>query len=744
MKRFALTAFLFLASICRAQPVASDIIRQAIEKKGANNPEASLRSFRISAYNKLLITANPDSIAGRIDSVFIGKHTPRPIFVRIDSSDFHFKNYITKYHLFESEKTSRYEFAENRLKETITGAKMGGFSQPVYEIMGVKLHSFTVYDKRYELLTTKYISPLGEDALENYSFERVAMETVDGRTTAKIAFKAKRKFRGGGLFGVLWIDLENFAVAKAEMGSLGVLSVKAIHSFIFYPQSGIWMPSETVFKIAKGRSDSNINILGTTLEFDPENERIDRKRYASDKSYVLSQTWFSNAEFNIPIEIRHIAVSSEITKAAVNRDEAFWNAHRIEPLSPRDERTYLGLDSISRSEKIESRLRLARKFLNGYIPIGSFDLGLRYLAAINNHEGFRLGLGGMTNDKFSEKYRLNGYAAYGTKDGRWKYSLGAAVRLGNYTGSWIGASFTDDLQEIASTRFETDRRPFRIYDARPINITTFYNHKTWRGYIETRIIPKTESVWQLTYSHIEPRFNYSFNYRGKSYEEFNLTLASVGIQWNPFSSYLQTPDSRIETEKRFPKFTFQFTQAMPKFTDNDFSFGKVDARIDYEKPFLDGQKFSALLQGGWAYGNVPLTHLYSMTPNNPVKDHIQQRITFSGKNSFETMFYNEFFTSRYAMLQLKHSSPRVTIVKKVRPFFTVVTRGAFGSMENREQHSGFDYKTLDKGFFESGLEVNQIYSGLGISGFYRYGTYSMPDLEDNIAIKLTFTLNLGI
>jgi hypothetical protein len=389
-------------------------------------------------------------------------------------------------------------------------------------------------------------------------------------------------------------------------------------------------------------------------------------------------------------------------------------------------------------------LRLARKFLNGYIPIGPFDLGLRYLATVNNFEGFRLGLGGVTNDKFSKKYRIEGYAAYGTKDGRWKYSIGGAVRLGNYSGSWIGGSFTDDLQEIASTRFTTDRRPFKIYDARAINISSFYNHKTWRGYIETRIIPKTESVWQLTYSHIEPRFDYTFNYKGKLYDTFNLTLASVGIQWNPFSSYMQTPMARIETEKRFPKFTFQFTQAMPKFTDNDFSFGKIDGRVDYEKPFLDGQKFSALFQAGLAYGNVPLTHLYNMSPNNPVKDHIQQRITFAGKNSFETMFYNEFFSSRYAMLQLKHSSPRFTLVKKIRPFFTVVTRGAFGSMENREQHIGFDYKTLDKGFFESGLEINQIYSGLGLAGFYRYGSYSMPDFEDNIAIKLTFTLNLGI
>lgn len=744
MKHLLLIFILLLPKITPAQQSAADIITSAIQKKTNNNPQQKLKTFCFDAYNKLVITANPDSIAGRIDSVFIGKHTPKPIFVKIDSSDYLFKQYISKYHLFQSEKVSRFEFAEGKVKENIGGAKMGGFSQPIYEIMGIDLHSFSIYDNPYELLTTKYNSPLAEDAFNDYHYELLGSETIGQRPVAKIAFGSKKKRKSGALEGLLYIDLENFAIAKAEIRSRGVLNLKAVHEFAFVESQGLWMPSKTIFRIAKGKSDSNIRILGMTLEFDPENQESQRQKFASDKAYVLSETVYSNPEFNIPIIQRHKAVEAEITDAAVNRDEPFWKKSRKLPFDVRDRDTYSGLDSISKSEKLESRLRLGRRFLNGYIPFGPVDLGLRYLATVNNYEGFRLGLGGVTNDRFSKKYRIEGYAAYGTKDGRWKYSFGSAVRIGNYTGTWIGASFTDDLQEIASTRFTVDRRPFKIYDARPINISTFYNHRTWRGYIETRILPKTESVWQLTYSHIEPKFNYWFNYRGKLYDSFNLTLASAAVQWNPFSSYMQTPLARIETDKRFPKFTFQFTQAMPEFTDNDFSFGKVDARVDYEKPYLDGQKTAVLFQAGLAYGNVPLTHLYNMSPNNPVKDHIQQRITFAGKNSFETMLYNEFFSSRYAMLQLKHSSSRLTIVKKVRPFLTLVSRATFGSMENPEQHIGFDYKTLDKGFFESGLEINQIYSGFGISGFYRYGAYSLPDFEDNIALKLTFTLNLGI
>ena len=95
------------------------------------------------------------------------------------------------------------------------------------------------------------------------------------------------------------------------------------------------------------------------------------------------------------------------------------------------------------------------------------------------------------------------------------------------------------------------------------------------------------------------------------------------------------------------------------------------------------------------------------------------------------------------MLQLKHGLRRIRISRKVKPSFVLVTRGVIGNLEKREQHVGINYKTLEKGFFESGLEINQIYSGFGLIGFYRYGPYELPKFEDNLAIKLSFVLNLG-
>jgi hypothetical protein len=217
----------------------------------------------------------------------------------------------------------------------------------------------------------------------------------------------------------------------------------------------------------------------------------------------------------------------------------------------------------------------------------------------------------------------------------------------------------------------------------------------------------------------------------------------VSIQWNPFSDLMQTPNGKVEFEKRFPKFTFQFTKSLENVLGNNFNFGKIDIRAEYEKKYLNGQKSAILVQVGDAFGDVPITHLYNTSPNNLTRDNILQRITIAGKNSFETMYFNEFFSSEFVMFQLKHGFQRVKLFPKVKPSLVLVTRMAWGNLKNPEQHIGIEYKTLNEGFFESGIELNQIFKGFGLSGFYRYGPNQLLRLEDNIAIKLNFVFDFG-
>lgn len=720
---------------------ANAIIAKVIQERNSNNPQKKLHHFQFKSYNRLLVTANPDSITGKIDTVFVNAVTKDKI-AKIDSSDYKFKKIIGKQHLFLTEKVSQFQFQKPILKETILGTKMAGFKEPIYEFLGFGLQSFSVYDNRYELFETKYESPISSNALKEYRYKILDSATIQNRQVFVIYFKNKNK---KGLEGLLYVDKENYAIAKAVMRIRGVLDITGIHEFKYLPEEKIWFPIQKNFKIVKGKSKEPTKVLGGRIEFAAEDDdESNTKKDASDFTELSSEMQVFDLAINNNFKIKKSSVAIEVKENANKRDDAFWNQNRTESLDARSERTYFVLDSVVTKQNIERKIKFGRKIFTGYVPVGFFDFDLRYLLSYNNFEGFRIGIGGITNDRFSKKLRVEGYTAYGLKDETLKYNIGSAIRVGNFSNTWIGGSYTDDVREIASVSFATDKRVFKIYDPRPINISTFYNHKTWRGYIETKIIPKTETIWQLSHSEISPLFNYTFNYNGNSYSDFTMTTAMVAAQWNPFSDYMQTPNGKIEFEKRFPKFTFQFTKSLPNVLSNDFDFGKIDTRIEYEKKYLNGQKSAVLLQAGYAFGALPLTHLYNTSPNNLTKDNILQRITIAGKNSFETMYFNEFFSSEYVMLQLKHGFKRVEIFNKVKPALILVTRTAWGNLQNPERHIGIGYKTLDKGFFESGIELNQIYKGFGLTGFYRYGPNQLERFEDNLAVKLSFVFDFGL
>jgi hypothetical protein len=724
---------------------ALTIIKKVIAAKNKNNPQKKLNSFEYKTYNKLIVTANPDSIDGRIDSSAAYKDFNKRQ-INIDSSDYKFKEIISKQHLFQTEKVSQYQFGNNKLKETILGTKMAGFKQPVYEIIAFNLQSISVYDAKYELLETKHQSPIANNAPTDYSYKLLDTVSIKGRDTYMIYFKNKNRRKSNGLEGVLYIDQENFAVAKAVMRIKGVLDISGIHEFNYVPEEKIWFQSNTTFKIVKGKNDDDIKILGGTIQFDGDVEADyePRKKVASDFTYLLSESNNFDIHYNTNPIIKNPSLYIEIKDDASKKPESFWNQYRKDSLDLKGQKTYQLIDSLSLSKRIEKRLGLGRKIINGYLPLGPVDLDLKKIISYNNYEGFRLGLGGITNDRFSKYFRLEGYGAYGTKDGAFKYNFGSGVLLNKNSNTWLNASYTDDVREIASTLFAVDKRVFKIYDPRPINISTFYKYIGWKANVQTKIIPKTEAVFELAKTYVEPKFDYLFNYNGQLYSSYVMTTAMASIVWAPFSNFMQTPTGRTETDKRFPRFTFQYTQSLPNVLGNDFTFSKIDFKTEYEKKYLNGQKTSLLLQGGYAMGDVPITHLYNTMPNNLNKETVIQRITFAGRNSFETMFFNEFFSSQYVFFQVKHGFDRIKIMRKVRPSLVLVTRMAWGNMENPEQHVGPDYKTLDKGFFESGVELNKIFKGFGMGGFYRYGPNQLMKFEDNIAVKISYVLDLGL
>ncbi len=715
------------------------IVKKVIENKPKNQLEKKFQSFEYKNYEHLVISANPDSVSSKIDTIYKKNLFGRKK-IKLDSTNYKFKKLIQQQHLYQTEKVNLIQHNIKGTKETVIATRMAGFKQPLFEFLGLNLVSYSLYENQLDILEIPISNPISNYGRKLYVFKMIDTIKIENRKVYRIYFQPKN-LNSNKLRGLLYIDAENFGIAKAFFRIYGIININATYTFNFLNEHQIWFPEKRKFTVIKGNNSEDLNILGGTIKFNSSLEGIQKN--ASDQLYLKLESAPYDLKINQPVHFKTSSIRIDVPESSMSKPDSFWKLLKRDTLDTRKIRTYTNLDSLSVAENIEEKVLFGKKIFNGYLPISIVDIDLKTLAKFNNYEGFRFGIGGITNNKLSENYRIGFNVAYGLKDDNFKYGITPSYLVDKTTNTWISASYIDDLSEIGQIQFATQPRRFKIYDPRPINISTFYNYKTISSFIETKYIPKTDIYFGISRSEITPLFIYNYVNDGITYTNFNLTTAQFSVQWNPFSSFMQTPTGRLEIEKKFPKFSFQATKSFSNILGSDFDFIKFDLKIIHEIPYLSGQNTSFILQSGFAFGDTPLTHLYSIAPNNLNRETLFKRITFAGKNSFETMFFNEFFSNRYVAFHAKHTFNKVKLFYKIKPLISVVTRMAWGEMVNPEKHVGFTYKTLERGFIESGVEANQIYKGFGLTFFMRYGPNALPKFEDNFAVKLSYVLDLG-
>lgn len=375
---------------------------------------------------------------------------------------------------------------------------------------------------------------------------------------------------------------------------------------------------------------------------------------------------------------------------------------------------------------------------NGFIPTKYVNLDLRYLLKFNQYEGVRTGVGGETNKRFSENYQLQSYVVYGFRDHRFKYHIASRFRVAKKTDTWLTVSYTDDLQETGSTTFLTDKRIFQFFEPRLLNIDLFHKHITKAVLFEHQLRPALCGAIEWGISKIDPTYGYRFHLKGRTHENFNIASGKIALQWHPFDTAITSEDTKV----RGPKFTIQYTKSFRNLAKGDFNFSKLDLKALY-KIGKKNHPFSELtIVSGIAKGDIPLTHLYHAYPNNITKENILERFSVAGLNSFETMYFNEFFSDKFFTAHFKYFVKPFAFSERFKPQLIFISRYAIGDIDRPERHESISFSSLKKGYTESGFELNKLFFGFGLSFTYRYGAYHLPEFKDNVALKFTFNISL--
>ncbi|RZS98897.1 DUF5686 family protein [Aquimarina brevivitae] len=704
--------------------IAANIIKEAIQRKAQNNPEKKLNSYRYKTYNTFKITEDNQA---RLTSAE-------------DTTNVEMENLFNKAHSFFSEKISLHQYQKGKdRKETVLATRMTGFKKPVYDVLGINIQSTSLYNEDYIIFDNRYAGPLSNNATRNYYYK--VLDTLQGQRPAYvILFQPRRSKKVASLEGVLYLDMQTLAIQKAVAEVRGKLNIVVTHDFQYYQEAQVWFPQSQKLTIKPGFGKQKVSLFGGQISVGSLQNR--KKDNIKNNDFLISQTDIKEVELNADLTLKSIAPAISIAPEAINRPESYWQKYRTDTISKIDRNSFGVVDSIVKAQHIERRIDVIQSFNIGYYPVGFFNFDLTYPLKYNNYEGVRTGIGGITNKKFSELFRLESYLVYGFRDGKFKYGIGGGVLLNQNKSSWLNINYKDDLREVGSFAFLTDRRVYSLFEPRLVNIDFYYKHRTYSTSLQHRISPKLLTETQVSISDIEQTGGYQFLDDGEAFSSYKMAESSISLRWTPFSKYLKTPTGYKEVYDGYPKITAQYTQGFKGFLESNFNYSKIAVKAEYAIQRLNLSRTSFLFEMDIASGNIPLTHLFHAYPNAPTKETVLQRFSVAGRRSFETMYFGEFFSDKLATLQIRHRLPPFRVSESIKPELVLINRYAIGDVRNQQNHQGVSFNSLQHGYQESGFEINKIIAGFGLSFAYRYGAYHLPSFADNLSFKFTFYLKL--
>ncbi|APS40693.1 CarboxypepD_reg-like domain-containing protein [Salegentibacter agarivorans] len=708
---------------------ANAIIEKAIARKPENDPEEKLQKFNFKNYNKFIVDNETAALEMASDS------TNLEIGTIINSAASYF-----------SEKVSRFYFSQaDGLKEEVQALKTAGFEDPVYEILSLSVNPFSLYDKDFRIFETDYAAPLQNSAFRNYSF-KILDTTTTSRPAYVIYFKPKRQRAVAGLEGVLYLDTKTYAIQQTKAQLLGAIKLEIDQEYKYFPDENLWFPKTQKITIRPGNGDQAISVFGGVISTGTlqKKESILNNILApgrSDPNLFLNVT---STNFDIQLNSEESLESSAeilVKTDANSREDLFWKENRTEILSTQNKLSRQRAERLIKEKEVEEKISFQKSIATGYYPVGFWDFDLGKFFKFNNYEGIRLGFGGKTNEQLSKKFSLNGYLVYGTKDEVFKYNLGTSIHLNKTTETDLKFNYTRDIVETGSFNYLQGKNDFSIIEPRFVNINFFYEHRTLSSGLTHRFGSNFKTELRLSKSNIYQIRDYSFLLNGQEFSKYTLSEATFSFLWRPFAKFLKTPNATKLIEKGYPKFTGQITKGISGIGGSDFDYTKFGLLVEHEIKRLNQSRTEIILEGNYATGEVPLTHLFHSLPNSPRRKGILRRFSVAGRRSFETMFYNEFFSDKQAMLHIKHQLRPINIHRLIQPELVFISRHAIGDISHPERHS-IPFKSLEQGYHEFGIELQKILVGFGLGAAYRYGPYSLPTFDENFAFKFTFHLDI--
>jgi hypothetical protein len=702
---------------------ALKIIRKVIANKASNDPE-SLTSYTYNSYNKLALTFEKGTDS--IKYPLLGKKEDyEKGYQKIDS-------FASRNDIFVTESfTEKKHVKPNLDKETVLANRMTGVKDPFFAFLATDLQPFSFYQDFIPLSNRNYVNPISKGSISRYDYTVIDTLYHASDSVFIITFEPLPNKSFDGLKGQLYISSDGFAIEHviAQPSDDKVLIETRIQQK-YEKHYGHWFPVQ----------------LNTELRFK-------EYQWGRQKLKYISRSYINNIAIGNSIPKKEFGLLNVAFDVNANRQkEEFWKLKRLDSLSVKEKNTYRFYDSLGPKLKLLNGFVKAFEGLAlGKFKAGAFYLPIEHFIKINQYEGTRLGFGIETGERFSKLFSLGGYAGYGFKDKAWKYGGSLQFNLLPAKDAFLNFSYKQDLSEPGNSNFIKGPEPplgnesYRRWNTSRMDSITQYK-------VELSLRPLRFSQVSLFAQQLtrNPAYAYKFvTDADMAGSKQNYTVGEVGFQWRfAFKeNYTQIGNSKVVTGYTYPQLNLSASKALPDFLNGQYNFTRIEAKIDYQKKIRGLGQTTLQVSAGKIIGDVPYPFLFNGKGSNAGKSFNDY---FVIQNYFQTMGLYEFASDEFANLFFSHNFGRVAGMKSefFRPELVVSQNIGLGSLKNKDKHQGINMATMEKGFYESGLSLNNLirfkyldllYFGIGAGAYYRYGSYALPKQSDNVAFKINLT-----
>ncbi|KUG05823.1 DUF5686 and carboxypeptidase-like regulatory domain-containing protein [Solirubrum puertoriconensis] len=547
--------------------------------------------------------------------------------------------------VFASEVLSRYyvRHRPNREREEIKHTQLHGVAPKdgtlLSQVLGSSFQDYDFYPNWQVVMGKDFISPIADGwrLTYDYDLEDSVMIGQDRCYQLKVF---PRRPQDLAFTGRIWVTTDSYALRRVDLAVDPKANINFVDQIRVYQDlapspAGPWLPQRTRVVVGLKPTKKQTGLL---VRFTTVNSQFEAGR-----------------PHELPFYDQPFAAAPEALKTPAG----FWEQHRPDTLSAQEQRTLAVLDSVGKLPSVRTFLEVADLVVNGYKelgPRGRFELGPIFSSYnYNNVEGHRLRLGFRSTPELNPNWLLQGYLAYGTRDGQFKYGLSADRIVDRQNWTLFSVRHSHDVDLVAlldndlaleSPLFEAAARFGNIKPGLPV----------WRDM--TSVTAQTDLFHNFTqkvtlrHQRFDPLYNFAY-YTSADHGPNAPTARQYALSEVIFESRYAPDEVLIQNQNRryavglmkWPVFTFRYTLGLPDVLGSDFEYHKFNFTMTHSVQLGQLGRTEYIVDAGYIPSTVPYPVL---------KSHLGNESFIYTSNAYNLMRYFEFVSDRYASLHAEH------------------------------------------------------------------------------------------